>query len=524
MKAAKSTYITFTRRPWLAVAGFLAVAFLLVSCGGSAPGATSDSIDREQATPTPALERPTQIRPTQIRPTQIRPTEEGATGTGGVTPIVVPTPDQGGPSREALVALLASPTPEAQVPSPSATPEAQVPSPSATPEQEAEAPGQQATLTPNTGSISPLETATPPPAPTPTPSPSRQVGGKVGDQAAEVEGIWAWINSEPLTIQELRGKVVLVDFWTYTCINCIRTFPFLKLWQARYADAGLVILGVHTPEFDFEKELDNVVTATRDNGIVWPVALDNDYVTWRNYSNRFWPAKYLIDRDGVVRYTHFGEGAYAVTEQKIRELLEESGADLRDDDFPPLSDQQLDPAYRESRNAEITRELYAGYERGFNDALYGQGGYVRQEEYYLDRDVNVIFDSPEELLPHLIYFNGLWRIGPESASHGRNSEGHEDYLTIVYSARSVNAVLTSDSGEDYRVRITMNGENLTDDNKGADVTIGPGGESYVLVTEPRMYNIVENPIYLRRRTLRMSSDSADFGLFAFTFGVYQKAG
>ena len=452
-----------------AVSAVLVSVLLLVACGGSAPGASPDSIDNEQATPIA--------------------TTESATGAVGVTPIVVPTPDEGGLYRGELAAILASPAPEAQVPSPPATPE---------------------------------QAAKPPSAPTPTPS--RPVGGKVGDQAAEVQGIIAWVNSEPLTIEELRGKVVLVDFWTYTCINCIRTFPFLKLWQARYADDGLVILGVHTPEFDFEKIQDNVVTATRDNGIVWPVALDNDYVTWRNYSNRFWPAKYLIDRDGVVRYTHFGEGKYAETERQIRDLLEESGADLSDDDFTLPSDQQIDPAYRESLNSEITRELYAGYQRGYSDVQFGGFGYVRQDEYYLNRDVNVFFQSPEELLPHLIYFNGLWKIGPESASHAQDGNSSEDYLTIVYSARSVNAVLTSDSGEDYRVWVTMNGENLTDDNKGADVTIGPEGKSYVLVTEPRMYNIVENPNYLRRQTLRMSSDSADFGLFAFTFGVYQKAG
>ena len=453
------------------ISAVLVSALLLVACGGSAPGATPNSIDIEQATPIP--------------------TSKSAAGAGGVTPIVPATPDQGGLPLEESTALLASPTPEAQVPSPPT------------------APGQ---------------AVTPPPAPTPTLAPSRPVGGKVGDQAPEVQGIVAWINNEPLTIQELRGKVVLVDFWTYTCINCIRTFPFLKLWHARYADDGLVILGVHTPEFDFEKILDNVETATRDNRILWPVALDNDYVTWHNYSNRFWPAKYLIDRDGVVRYTHFGEGAYAETEQQIRDLLEESGADLSDDEFTLPSDQRIDPAYRSALNADITRELYTGYDRGCADFQFGRGGYVRQDEYYLDKDVNVFFQSPEELLSNLIYFNGLWKIGPESASHGRDGNSSEDYLTIVYSARSVNAVLTSESGEDYRVRVTMNSENLTVDNKGEDVTIGPDGESYVLVTEPRMYNIVENPNYLQHQTLRMSSDSEDFGLFAFTFGVYQKTG
>ena len=135
-------------------------------------------------------------------------------------------------------------------------------------------------------------------------------------QAPEITGTRAWINSGPLTIEELRGKVVLIDFWTYTCVNCIRTFPYLKQWLAKYADDGLVIIGIHSPEFEFEKEYPNVLQATKDNGITWPVAQDNDFETWSNLSNRFLPAKYLIDKDGTVRYTHFGEGA--TTKQRNR--------------------------------------------------------------------------------------------------------------------------------------------------------------------------------------------------------------
>jgi len=129
-------------------------------------------------------------------------------------------------------------------------------------------------------------------------------------KAPEFKGIRVWVNSEPLTVEELRGKVVLVDFWTYTCVNCIRTFPYLREWNEKYADDGLVIVGINLPEFEFEKYYSNVVQATREHGITWPVAQDNDFKTWENYSNRFWPAKYLIDKDGVVKYTHFGEGAY----------------------------------------------------------------------------------------------------------------------------------------------------------------------------------------------------------------------
>ena len=134
-----------------------------------------------------------------------------------------------------------------------------------------------------------------------------------------------WINSEPLTMDSLRGNVVLIDFWTYTCVNCIRTLPFLREWYDRYSDQGLVIVGVHTPEFEFEKIYENVIEATQDEGVAWPVVQDNEFSVWRSFSNRYWPAKYLIDQTGVIRYTHFGEGKYGETEEMIRKLLDEAG-------------------------------------------------------------------------------------------------------------------------------------------------------------------------------------------------------
>lgn len=351
---------------------------------------------------------------------------------------------------------------------------------------------------------------------------SMETGGEVGDFAPEFAGIAAWINSNPLTMTELRGRVVLIDFWTYTCVNCIRTYPFLKLWNSRYADDGLVIVGVHTPEFEFEKDFDNVVEASQKDGIVWPIAQDNDFRTWRAYSNRFWPAKYLIDKDGLVRYTHFGEGAYAETEEIIRELLIEAGADLNDENLPLPADQVVDSTFLTARDGEVTRELYGGYQRGRNDLVNGQGGYVHQELYYQTIDEVADFKEPDELDPHVIYFQGPWHIGGESARHGAETNGYEDYLSLVYSARSVNAVLTSDSGEPYKVRLTVGGDYLTNENKGTDVIIGDGGESYLWVTEAKLYNIIENPSWERREELRMSSNSDDFGLFAFTFGVYER--
>ena len=142
----------------------------------------------------------------------------------------------------------------------------------------------------------------------------------------EFDGIASWINSEPLTLDGLKGNVVLVDFWTYSCINCIRTLPYVKSWHDKYADQGLVIIGMHSPEFSFEKERAGVIEAAERFGLEYPIAQDNDFVTWRTFNNAYWPTKYLIDRNGVIRYTHIGEGAYEQTEEMIQQLLAEPDA------------------------------------------------------------------------------------------------------------------------------------------------------------------------------------------------------
>ena len=355
----------------------------------------------------------------------------------------------------------------------------------------------------------------------PEPTPAVERERAEGPLAADPIGIQTWINSDPLTLEQLRGKVVLVDFWTYTCVNCIRTFPYLKLWHSRYADDGLVILGIHTPEFEFEKDYTNVLQATRDYGIAWPVAQDNDFETWEAYENRYWPAKYLIDQDGVIRYTHFGEGKYAETEHEIRQLLWEAGADLSDDAELP-EDQKLDPTYLGALGGEVTPELYAGYHRNVNYIMAGYRPYVVQEEYYHAVDSVGVLAVPPELEPHRIFFHGPWEVGPEHVRHGRLTNNHEDYLALKYSARSVNAVLTSNSGEPYRVRITLDGDYLTQENAGADIQFGEDGETYLLVEKPRLYEIIDSPGYTQGQVLRMSSNSNNFGLFAFTFGVYEE--
>ena len=213
--------------------------------------------------------------------------------------------------------------------------------------------------------LMPAPTATgTPDAPEPTSPPAMVVpcegsaGGSIGDCAPEFQGTQEWINSDPLTMESLRGKVVLIDFWTYTCVNCIRTLPFLREWHDRYSDEGLVIVGVHTPEFEFEKIYQNVVDATIDEGVAWPVVQDNEFSVWRSYSNRYWPAKYLIDQTGEIRFTHFGEGKYAETEEWIRTLLMETGA-TANLTLPLPEDQERDSSFR--LGMDVTRELFAGW-------------------------------------------------------------------------------------------------------------------------------------------------------------------
>ena len=312
--------------------------------------------------------------------------------------------------------------------------------------------------------------------------------------APKIEGIAHWLNSEPVSFSDLRGQVVLLDFWTYTCVNCFRTVPQLRAWHDQYADDGLTIVGIHTPEFEFEKEPANVLLAAESQGIVWPIALDNDYVTWDNYENAFWPTKYLIDTNGRLRYHRVGEGNYASFEKQIRALLIEAGGDLSDDSPTSGNEHATDARYEASPDREITRELYAGYDRGHFEREYYGAGFVGQPEYYALPGQVLDLDEPEYLEPGFLYFKGRWRNDSQHAIHDGNTTDFEDYVTLVYSARAVNAVLSSESGEPLKARIWLDGEYLTEENRGADVTIGPDGESYVWVDQVRMYQLVKTPI------------------------------
>jgi cytochrome c biogenesis protein CcdA/thiol-disulfide isomerase/thioredoxin len=286
-------------------------------------------------------------------------------------------------------------------------------------------------------------------------------------QAPDIQGITAWINSAPLTMERLRGKVVLVDFWTYSCINCLRTLPYLESWDARYRKDGLVILGVHSPEFAFEHSLGNVRAAVKRLGIRYPVALDNDFATWTAYQNQYWPADYLVDRTGRIRDVHFGEGQYAQTEAKIRQLLATT--------LPPALDQP------DRTPAELrTPESYLGYQRIGNY----DGSPLRT-----NRPAQYRF--PEALLKDSFAYAGTWTVEQERILAGPGAR-----LRLNFLARSVHLVLTG-RGD---VRVKLNGQPLRTVHVTAD-------KLYTLAVQKRA-----------QEGLLELSFTPGLSAYAFTFG------
>ncbi len=319
--------------------------------------------------------------------------------------------------------------------------------------------------------------------------------------APEFEGIVQWINSEPQTMEQLRGKVVLIDFWTYSCINCIRTLPHLRSWHEKYAGKGLVMVGVHTPEFDFEKSEANVREAVVRQRVTWPVAMDNDFKTWRAYENRYWPHKYLIDGNGIARYDHIGEGAYFETEQKIRELLRDIGADL--DDIPTGGVE----TGRTSR-ADITRELYAGFNWAFGLYL-GNSRHEALGQAWTFKDLDEHADGK-------IYLNGDWQINEESVQ-ALPGGSDDNYVAIEYQAASVNSVIRPQGKEPFLVRVSLDGAPVPEALRGDDVRRHDDGETYLRVDAPRLYNVIRDSA-VASHDLRLHSQSPDFHLYTFTFG------
>jgi cytochrome c biogenesis protein CcdA/thiol-disulfide isomerase/thioredoxin len=315
---------------------------------------------------------------------------------------------------------------------------------------------------------------------------------------ADLSGATAWINSQPLTLASLHGKVVLVDFWTYSCINCLRTLPYIKAWNEKYKDSGLVIIGVHTPEFPFEKDESNVRKAVRDLGVTYPVAMDNDYRIWRNFNNEYWPAHYFIDATGKVRYHHFGEGGYEESENWIRTLLEEAN-------HKPLpgSPTQIAASGAEAAadSGDVqSPETYIGYHRAENFA--SPGGFDQNEPQ--------VYEAPANLKLNEWAFAGKWEDERQIATSLAPSS------TIVYRfhARDLHLVLgPSKTGKPIRFRVTIDGK-----APGADHGMDTDADGYGTVKEDRLYQLIRQHGAVQDRTFRIEFLVPGVQAYSFTFG------
>lgn len=311
-----------------------------------------------------------------------------------------------------------------------------------------------------------------------------------------------WINSEPLDMQGLRGKIVMIDFWEYTCVNCIRTLPYVTEWHKRYAEYGLVIIGVHTPEFEFCKNRENVERAVDDFDIEYPVVLDNDYEIWRAYDNRYWPRKYIIDADGYIVYDHAGEGGYAETEELIQTLILELQPDA---ELPPV----MSPVRNEDKPGAIcyprTPELYCGYLR----AAYGNQGRILPDE-------TSNYKHEGDDAEGYTYLNGPWRVGSEQVTFAGNEMSERHYLSAPFSANEINAVMIAPQGKPIRVYVRMNGDPLISEEAGEDVIV-KNGESWIEVDKGKMYRILFSEEY-GSGALTLHPEDKGLSIFAFTFG------
>lgn len=301
--------------------------------------------------------------------------------------------------------------------------------------------------------------------------------------APEIRGTAAWINSQPLKLADLQGKVVLIDFWTYSCINCQRTQPYLNAWYKKYEQDGLLIIGMHAPEFAFEKVKANVERAVKDAGIQYPVALDNDFATWRAYDNQFWPAKYLIDKNGQVRYTHFGEGEYNETEEAIQALLGEPG------DMVSGSIQTESGA-----RAGQTPETYLGYQRGSN--------FANRADFKADEATSYTLE--QFLRPNQWTLGGRWTMTAEHSA----SESASSQLRIKFSAKEVYLVM--DGPEAAKVKVAVDGKVQM---RGDDVS----ARGMVTLDGAKLYKLVNADSFQQNKVLTLTVPKG-VTLNAFTFG------
>ncbi len=323
-----------------------------------------------------------------------------------------------------------------------------------------------------------------------------------GEQMPDLSGATSWLNSPPLTRAQLKGKVVLIDFWTYSCINCLRSLPYMRAWDAKYRSSGLVIIGVHTPEFDFEKDPANIEKALRKFGITYPVAVDSKRLIWSAFNNEYWPAHYFIDAHGRIRYHHFGEGDYKESDQWIQKLLKERN-DAEETSAGPLvlsgSGAEI-PADIEDMDSP---ETYIGYLRA--ERFDSPGG--------LHSDRAQVYRAPAHLDLNHWGFSGTW------IDHGEAAVLETAHGSIIFRfhARDLHLVLGPSTGGPgagpIRFRVRIDGQ-----APGADHGVDCDEQGFGTVTEDRLYQLIRQHGTIKDRTFEIEFLDPGVQAFSFTFG------
>ncbi len=360
---------------------------------------------------------------------------------------------------------------------------------------------------PQNGSVESLEISVPPRATSPLSAETvitlaERVAQKEKkfERGKEIVSPSGFINADKFALKDLVGKkVILIDFWTYSCINCIRTFPYLNAWYDKYKDRGLEIVGIHTPEFEFEKKYDNVATAVKNFGIKYPVVLDNDYATWFAYKNRYWPREYLIDIDGFIVHDHIGEGSYEETESEIQKALAERALVLGENEKIAKETVRPTGVIAVNPGAPLSPEIYFGAAR--NEYL-GNGA----------RRVN----GPQTLTePSVIKLNTPYLVGDWNFTE-QYAENKSSAAKIIFKYQAKNVYLVAGASVPVTIKILKDGKSLGDSDKGEDVVI-KNGESAVAIQAERLYKLIQGADW-GEHTIELIIESPGVRTFTFTFG------
>jgi thiol-disulfide isomerase/thioredoxin len=321
-------------------------------------------------------------------------------------------------------------------------------------------------------------------------------------RASELFGDF-WFNSEPISISALKGYVLLLDFWDYTSLSCIHSQPYLNEWHRRYKDFAFVAVGIHTPEFKFGRSPENVEQAIRKAAIEYPVVMDNDAIIWTAYSNRVRPTRYLVDKEGYVRYSCEGEGGYEQFERAIQSLLAEAGYHGA---MPELMEPIRDVDQPGTIAFRATTDVRLGYLKGTLGNAEGYGP-----------ESTIEYDDEGLRLPGRVYLKGKWYNEKESVRF--DGEAHEEgHITLIYEAVEANSILDAEHHAPCTVLATQDGKSLTKANAGADITFDQKGRSLLVVDSPRLFQIVRNPEFSQHE-LGLFTNSPELELYAFSFGT-----